>query len=107
MENYSTHVEVLLLVSTTFSSRHYCKIEKSVNHDHLTEKEKLEIACWNAFIDEMLPEIFTYDAAATMFLWKIRKASLFLVMDIGELPEDVNKLYSIDPYFFLDFYSAN
>lgn len=108
MENYSTQIEVLLMVGTTFSSRHYCEIEKYGNHCHLSKQEKLEVACWNAFMEEMLGQISSGDnAAEDLYLWKIRKASLFLVIEIGKFPGEIRKRHSIDPYYFLDYYSAN
>lgn len=56
MKARSTQQEILLLTGTKFSEREWA--EKLVeDKNKLSATDKLEDACWNGLLDEMLPEI--------------------------------------------------
>ena len=108
MKTVSTQQEVLLITGTSFSSRQWEEKDGSSNAKQLSEREKLEEACWNGLLKEMLPEIFDQiEHDKIMYMWQIREAASFLKIDLGELPETKEKYYSIDPYCFLAEQSAN
>jgi hypothetical protein len=102
MKTNSTQQEVLLITGTTFSARQWCEKNGNENEKNFTEKEKLEDACWNGLLQEMLPEICTQPGIdKKLFLWQIRQASSFIELEFGEVPEDKENYFSIDPYLSL------
>ena len=93
--------EILLMMGTTFSIRQWCEKDPGKQND-LTEKEILEQACWNGLLREMIPEIYEQpEGNKKLFLWQIKEANSFLELDLGEVPEDKEKQFSIDPYTFM------
>ena len=101
MEPQTTQQEILLITGTSFSSRQCYQKEDPGNPDHLTEIEQLEEACWNGQLQEMLPEICEQSANKKIYLWQIKEAYSFIEIELGELPEEKEKYFSIDPYTFL------
>ena len=103
MEKTSTQQEILLLTGTKFSSRQWTEKDGSADKEKLTEKERLEEACWFGLVKEMLPELFNHsDKPAKIFLWQIVEGKSFLELDLGETPFKKDRFYSIDPYSFLN-----
>jgi hypothetical protein len=102
MEANSTQQEILLITGTSFTSGFFCKTDDPQNSKGLSEKERLEEACWNGLIRTMLPEIFlkTPDGSA-LFLWQIREAASFLELAFSEAPAVIDRYFSITPYSFL------
>ena len=85
METTSTQQEILLVTGTSFSSRDFCENSEGLNYNNLTEKEKLEVACWNGLLPVMLPEIFKqHSVNQKLYLWEIREASSFIQLELGE-----------------------
>lgn len=107
MEINYTQQEILLMTDTTFAAGHLYKNDDHLPK-HLTEKERLEEACWNGFIQMMLPEIHLHAAnGSILYLWEIKEASSFLELDLGEVPAPINRQFSIDPYSFLSVQAFN
>jgi hypothetical protein len=101
MKTNFTQQEILLITGTSFSSRQLCE-KNEQDKTQFTEKEQLEEACWNGLLEEMLPEIYgKTDAGKKLYLWQIRKGLSFLEIELGELPGNKEKYFSIDPYTFL------
>lgn len=98
METKSTQQEILLFTNTTFSSRQW--MGKDMNGNNLTAIEKLEEACWNGLVTQVLPEICEQPEDVKLTLWEINVANSFLDLKFSEFPEYVEKQFSIDPYFF-------
>src|SRR5436305_15211709 len=102
MGHTSTQQEILLLTGTSFSSRQWCQKDELTEKNNLSEKERLEEACWYGLVKEMLPELFREPAIDhKVFLWKIVEGKSFLELDMGETPFNKESFYSIDPYSFL------
>jgi hypothetical protein len=99
--------EILLMTGTSFSQRQCVSKDDQDNHE-LTEKEHLEEACWNGLLPEMLPEIYGQTCGDTkLYLWQIREAVSFIEIELGELPGEKEKYFSIDPYTFLQMQSLS
>lgn len=93
--------EIVLVTTTTFSKREWCKIEAS-DKGHQTHTEQLEEACWNGLLSEMLPEVMKQTASGkSLFLWHIRQGASFLKAELSELPPQLEESASIDAAFFL------
>ena len=100
--------EILLMTGTSFSARQWCEKNGQDNQNQLSEKEQLEEACWNGLLPEMLPEIYGQTCGETkLYLWQIREALSFIEIELGELPAEKEKYFSIDPYTFLQMQSLS
>ena len=101
MKTNSTQQEILLLTGTTFSKREWCE-KISGNKNNLTEKEQLEEACWNGLLPEILPEVYLHtETDKKLFLWQIKQGNSFIDLEMGDIREETEKEFSIDPYSFL------
>jgi hypothetical protein len=99
--NY-TQQEILLVTGTSFSCGKFHETSDGLSYNHLSEKEKLEVACWNGLLPAMLPEIFRqHSINKKLYLWEIREASSFIELELGEQYMEFEKEFSIDPYSFL------
>jgi hypothetical protein len=102
MEPNATQQEILIMTGTRFSQRQSCQMEDPANNRPLSEIEKLEEACWNGLLGEMLPEILEKPVAGEkLYLWQVREAAHFLELEWGESPLAKENYFSIDPYSFL------
>jgi hypothetical protein len=108
METNSKQQEVLLITGTTFSSRQFSEKDNSFDNKLHNEREKLEEACINGLLQEMLPELNVQSAdSKKVYLWGIKEANSFIDFEYGELPEETDKYFSLDPYSFLKTKSFN
>ncbi len=102
METYTTQQEILLVTGTTFSLGEFCRTSDGLSYNHLTEKQKLEVACWNGLLPLMLPEIFKeHTINKKLYLWEIREGSSFIELELGEQYMEFEKKFSLDPYAFM------
>lgn len=102
MEKNFIQQEILLVTGTSFTSGKFCETSDGLSYNHLSEKEKLEVACWNGLLPTMLPEVFTqFSSNKKLYLWEIREASSFIELELGEQYMEFEKKFSIDPYSFL------
>ena len=99
METKSTQQEILLFTNTTFSSRQWMDKDLA-SGKNLSAVEKLEEACWNGLVNQVLPEICEKPEDVKLTLWEINVANSFLDLKFSEFPEYVEKESSIDPYIF-------
>src|SRR5438045_6459627 len=84
MKTKSTQKEVLLLTGTNFSNRQWSTKDESSSRN-LSDEEKLEQACWNGLLPEMLPEIFdNSEGAKKLYLWQIKEGASYLEVEMGE-----------------------
>ncbi len=89
------------MTGTTFSARQWCEKEAG-KQNNLTEKEQLTEACWNGLLQEMLPGIWEQtEENKKLFLWDIKEGKSFIELELGEIPEEKDKHFSIDPYSFM------
>jgi hypothetical protein len=101
MKTNSTQQEILLVTGTTFSKREWSE-KVSGSKNNLTEKEQLEDACWNGLLPEMLPEVYLHsEESRKLFLWQIKHGKSFIELELGDIPEEMEKEFSIDPYSFM------
>jgi hypothetical protein len=101
MKTQSTQQEILLITGTKFSEREWA--EKIVeDKNKLSATEKLEDACWNGMLDEMLPELIQKtQEGKKLFLWQIRNCNSFLEIELGDSSPILDRENSIDPYLFV------
>ena len=107
MKQDAPQLEILLMIGATFSSRQYCEKESSEFNQPLSEKERLEEACWNGLIQELLPCFLGGGIGSKIYIWKVRGASSFIEVEMGQYPKEIDRLFSIYPYSFADLLSFN
>jgi len=100
MKTNSTQQEILLMTKSSFAQKQWCKKEFDDTNKDLTPEEKIEEACANGLIQELLPEAFNNDNHK-MYLWQMHPGFSFLQLELGELPLAVEKHFSLDPHNFL------
>lgn len=97
-----TNQEILLFSGTSFSNREFSKTGKHSNRlETSSPRDELERACWAGMLFEMLPELTAYSLPGSkMFIWNIRSAEHFLLINQGTDPHPVEAVFSIDPQLF-------
>src|SRR5690242_13156958 len=107
MKTKTINQEILLMTTTTLASREWCG--KDINGSKgPSAGERLEEACWNGLLDELLPGIIEKSASGkNLFLWQITQCSSFLEIELCESPVHVDSAPSINPYLFLQAVSCN
>jgi hypothetical protein len=99
METNAVQQEILLLKNTSFSQRLLFENDTQDNGRNLPPTEQLEAACWNGWLDAMLPEIVDTSATGkSLYLWQITQAKSSLCIELCEYPQTINNQYSINPY---------
>jgi len=98
MKTNSIQQEILLVTNTTFSKRQYCEKEDPGN-SQLSQEEKLEEACWNGLLNDLLPEIIS-TSNKQIYTWQIRQTKAFIEIELCTSPLRIGREYSIDPYYF-------
>ena len=108
METHNTQQEVILVTGTGFTSKQYHERDSLDGSKNLTEREKLQEACWNGLIQEKLPEVF-FPAQDNnrVYLWQLKEGNHTLSLELGEFPQAIDSLYSIDPYAFMIWQGEN
>ena len=102
MKLIKTQQEILLLTGTRFSSRLYAPKDDLPKQDELSDNEKLQEACWNGMIEELLPELREDVNNKKLFLWNIIQGDAFLELKFSNAPTELDdKHLSIDPYSFI------
>ena len=102
MKKNTTQQEILLITGTRFSSRLYASKDEASNQDQLSDNERLQEACWNGMIEELLPELREDVNNKKLFLWNIVQGDAFLELKFSNSPKEMEEKHlSIDPYSFV------
>jgi len=100
MKTKSLQQEILLLTGTKFSAREWAE-KKAEDKNILSPAEKLEDACWNGLLYEMLPGIIEKTSdGKKLTLWNIHQCKSFLGIEMSESTPAIQHQFSIDPYLF-------
>ena len=102
MKKESVQQEIILVATTSFSSREWCNNDTR-GSKNLSSMEKLEEACWNGLLEASLPEIVEKtDTGRSLYLWHIRHGQSLLQIELCEFPVAIEKRHSIDSRAFLE-----
>jgi hypothetical protein len=102
MNTNSVQQEILLVIDTTLASLNLFEDNSPSFRGSFNKTEQLEEACWNGFLQEILPKSWMETSTGgQLYLWKIRECNSFLEIDMGEFPSGKDNYLSIDPYYFL------
>lgn len=101
MKTIFTQQEILLITNSQFAAREWAE-KKEEDKNNFTRDEKLEEACWNGLLTEMLPEIMqTSWQGKNLSLWKVQRCNSFLQIELSDSHPLFEMHTSIDPYFFV------
>ena len=93
--------EVLLNTRTHFAHTQWSD-KVSDESSKLSPIEKLEKACWDGLVKELIPEVdITLDTDKKLWLWQVHETQSFLAMDFFEFPGPKENADSIVPCLFL------
>lgn len=108
MKHRSTNQEILLMSNASFFQREWSELNSNKNDKQLSQKEKLIHLCWNGMLKEMIPEIIEKGTGEKpLTLWEINQSGNMLDLRYGDIDEEMNDEWSINPYVFLTFAIAN
>ena len=102
MEKNSLQQEIILLTNSSLVRRQLFENDASEKNQNLTDTEQLAAACWNGWLDEMLPEIIdTAETGKSLYLWEIMQGRSFINLELCEFPQLIDTQFSINPHSFL------
>lgn len=103
METKSTQQEILLNTDTQFAKRPWMDQDMKESAS-LNAIQKLEKACWDGLVKELIPELdITLQSSHTkLWLWAVHETHSFLALDFYEFPGPKETAVSIDPHLFMD-----
>lgn len=101
METDFTHLEILLNTDAQFLAKDWCPKNDTGKPDTRTEKEKLEEACWNGVLRDVMPELFETENGKNLTLWKVKDMGTYFELDLSSYPAAADKYNSINPSLFL------
>ena len=107
MKKTSTNQEILLLSNSNFFKRNWVELKDNKNDKQLSQKEQLILLCWNGMLKEMIPEIFQEASKKPLTLWEINESGNMLDLRFGNIDQEMNDEWSINPYVYLTFACAN
>ena len=96
--------EVLLMMHTSFAKNQFYE---DIAKPTISQEEKLEEACANGLMEELLPEVFKQTELHKLYLWQVYPGFSFLQLELGEVPLPIEKEHSINPHNFLITYCYN
>ena len=108
MKKISTNREILLQTNSSFFKRDWCELNNNKNDKQLSQKEQLIQLCWNGMLKEMIPEILQIEPGEKpLTLWEINESGNMLDLRYGDLDQEMNDEWSINPYVVITFACAN
>jgi hypothetical protein len=101
MRKEASNQEILLLANSTFFQKQLCEKVNSEDR-YLSHIARLEKACWNGLLDELLPEIMEKSTAGkNLFVTQIQYSKSFLQVELSESVIFIQERFSINPDLFL------
>jgi hypothetical protein len=94
--------EIVLVMNTTLSNKQWTEKDITGGANKGPATDRMEEACWNGLLDELLPEIIERTPSGKpLYLWQIRMHDAIIDMELSEYPGTIDKEFSIDPHLFL------
>lgn len=101
MKKKFTQQEILLVTGSSFFQQQCFEKNEQDNKRNLSQEEKIEEACWNGMLQELLPDVVCKTTDGKEL--RISQTTLhesFLGIELCEEPSATDMYYSIDPYVF-------
>ena len=108
MKHINLNQEILLNSNSSFFKRDYCEQQAKPSSKKLSQKEQVVNLCWNGMLPEILPEISDTDMnEKPLILWEINETQQMLDLRLGEMDQNLNDEFSINPYVYLTLMEYN
>jgi hypothetical protein len=108
MKNFTTNNEILLLSGSSFFKRDWCELNGIKNDKKRSQKEQLIQLCWHGMLKIMIPEILAVENGnKALTLWEINESGNLLDLRYGDINQEMNDEWSINPYVYLTFAIPN
>jgi hypothetical protein len=109
MKQQHIHRELLVFTTTSLSRKVLCETNNNDKNENMSLAEKLEQACWDGLLNEMVPEIIGSGSTLSlkMFIWGIYPGKSCLLFDLADAPGAIDAVRSVDPYMFLPELNSN
>ncbi len=102
MINRIRQQEILIAYNSSFLSKIYFEKCNAGSSEIFIILEKIEEACWNGLLEEVLPEVFTMNTPhRPIYIWEIREYNSIMKIEMSEYPSSKNNYLCIDPYKFM------
>jgi hypothetical protein len=104
MKTLPIQQEIVLVMNSTLSNKQWTDKDSTGGANNGAAHDRMEEACWNGLLDELLPEIIDRSPSGKpLYLWQIRMHDAIIDMELSEYPGTIEKEFSIDPHLFLQF----
>ncbi len=107
MEKHTVTQEILLITASSFAQKDLCDKDSENNSIPSRSSEKLEEACWNGLLDELLTNSPQTRKYGKLFIWTIHVSQAFLCVELAQSPEGIEAAFSLDPHMFLKLRNVN
>jgi hypothetical protein len=108
MKHINLNQEILLNSNSSFFKKDYCEQNAKPQQKKLSQKEQVANMCWNGLLQELLPEICDTDRnEKPLILWEINETQQMLDLRLGEIDQNLNDEFSINPYVYLTLLEYN
>ena len=98
MKPSSPSREILIVTTNSFSARQFCEKEPQDKSCSLSPAERLETACWDGLLNEIVPEIMhDSDSEEKIYLWQVEIRSSYLKLNLGTINPEFEVEFTIDP----------
>ena len=101
MKKSNLFYEIMLHTDCSAYSKEPCIKNDSEEYKVLTHSQKLEMACWNGLLPELLFAV-AKPPACKVYLLHTRAGSRFLHIELASAEPDFEKVYSINSAYFID-----
>jgi hypothetical protein len=103
MKKITYNREILILHKSSFFKREWCELNKSPHLKKFSQTERLIELCWNGMLREIVPEIFEAEAGKkSLILCGIYESENLLDLIYGNIKQELNDEWSINPYVYLN-----
>jgi hypothetical protein len=108
MNNENKQQEILFVTSTTLCQRELHQKDPIDQRGYYSEEDRLEEACWNGMLDELIPEVMQRSGfGKKLVLWNIHRGPSLLHIQLCESEVSIENRFSLDAHLFLPFVSLN
>ena len=108
MKQIYSNQEILLNAGSSFFKREYAEREQKQSSKKLSQKEQIAEMCWNGLLPDLLPEITdTGNNQKPLTIWEINATSHLVDLRLGEFNENLNDVFSLNPYVYLTLMEYN
>ena len=92
--------EILVILRSPFTDKEPSKT-KAENNKNLSPEEKLNEACANGSMKELLPDVLKHAETYKFFFRQMQPGFSFLQLELGKAPLEIDTRFSINPHNFL------